>query len=88
VQGDDGNFYGTTSGGGAADNGVVFKITPSGTLTRLHSFLIPNDGGYPFGGLVQAPNGVFYGTTWLGGTYMNGTVFSLRVAGSCSTCGP
>src|SRR5580658_2036795 len=43
VQGTDGNFYGTTFEGGASNNcdggcGTVFKITPSGALTTLHSF--------------------------------------------------
>ena len=34
----DGNFYGTTSSGGATTMATVFKITPSGTLTTLYSF--------------------------------------------------
>ena len=38
VQAADGNFYGTTLGGGLHSLGTVFKITPSGTLTTLHSF--------------------------------------------------
>src|SRR5215471_12518916 len=38
VQGTDGSFYGTTFNGGANNAGTVFKITPSGTLTTLHSF--------------------------------------------------
>jgi uncharacterized repeat protein (TIGR03803 family) len=44
VQGSDGNFYGTTYWGGAHNNcyaytcGTVFKITPSGALSTLHSF--------------------------------------------------
>ena len=38
VQGTDGNFYGTTYSGGSLRHGTVFKITPSGTLTTLHSF--------------------------------------------------
>src|SRR5260370_10911561 len=38
VQGTDGNFYGTTYLGGAKELGTVFKITPSGTLTTLHTF--------------------------------------------------
>ena len=38
MQGSDGNFYGTTSCGGANGLGTVFKITPSGTLTTLYSF--------------------------------------------------
>ena len=62
VQGTDGNFYGTTSEGGANGYGTVFKITPSGTLTTLHSFDV-TDGAYPYAGLVQATDGNFYGTT-------------------------
>ena len=38
VQGSDGNFYGTTAWGGAYGGGTVFKITPGGALTTLHSF--------------------------------------------------
>jgi uncharacterized repeat protein (TIGR03803 family) len=38
VQGSDGNFYGTTSDGGQFDGGTVFRITPAGVLTVLHSF--------------------------------------------------
>ena len=35
VLGTDGSFYGTTSNGGAHNNGTVFKITPGGTLTSV-----------------------------------------------------
>ena len=38
AQGTDGNFYGTTEGGGARGGGTLFRISPSGTLTTLHSF--------------------------------------------------
>ncbi len=75
VQGSDGNFYGTTNGGGADGNGTIFEITPGGTLTTLHSFG-NTDGDEPFGGLVQGTDGNFYGTTEFGGSH-NGTVFSL-----------
>jgi uncharacterized repeat protein (TIGR03803 family) len=37
VQGANGDFYGTTEGGGANGGGTVFKITPSGTPTTLKS---------------------------------------------------
>jgi uncharacterized repeat protein (TIGR03803 family) len=78
VQGTDGNFYGTTYVGGANDDGTVFKITASGTLTTLHSF-DRTDGAYPYGGLVQATNGSFYGTTYEYGANVDGTIFSLSV---------
>ena len=41
VQGPDGNFYGTTNGAGAHNGGIVFQMTPSGTVTVLYSFLCP-----------------------------------------------
>jgi uncharacterized repeat protein (TIGR03803 family) len=72
VQGRDGNFYGTTSNGGAnTSGGTVFKITPSGTLATLYSFCSQTncaDGSIPmFGTLVQGTDGNFYGTTKTGG---------------------
>jgi uncharacterized repeat protein (TIGR03803 family) len=79
IQATDGNFYGTTYGGGAFGYGTVFKITPGGTLTTLHSFSDGTDGEFPSGGLVQATNGILYGTTVLGGTSGGGTIFSLDV---------
>jgi uncharacterized repeat protein (TIGR03803 family) len=78
--GSDGNLYGTTSGGGANNDGTVFEITPAGSLTTLYSLCSQpscTDGDEPFGGLVQATNGTFYGTTAAGGTGGQGTVFSL-----------
>jgi uncharacterized repeat protein (TIGR03803 family) len=45
IQGTDGNFYGTTLGGGAGD-GTVFQMTRDGTLTTLHSF-VNTDGRNP-----------------------------------------
>jgi uncharacterized repeat protein (TIGR03803 family) len=78
VQATDGDFYGTTSGAGTPGNGTVFKITPSGTLTTLHSF-DGADGSDPYAGLVQATDGNFYGTTSSGGVNGRGTVFSLSV---------
>jgi len=77
VQATDGNFYGTAEVGGSQNGaGAVFEITPTGTLTILHSFG-GADGSSPIGGLVQATNGTFYGTTESGGESGNGTVFSL-----------
>lgn len=66
VQGTDGNFYGTTSLGGANGDGTIFQITPGGSLTTLHSF-DGTDGASPLGNLIQATDGNFYGTTVTGG---------------------
>jgi uncharacterized repeat protein (TIGR03803 family) len=81
VQATDGALYGTTYEGGANGDGTVFRITPSGTLTSLYSFCSQSGctDGYSPNGLVQATNGDFYGTTFYGGTYGCGTVFSLSV---------
>lgn len=77
IQGTDGNFYGTTEGGGTEVDGTVFKMTPAGTLITLHSF-DGADGSAPQR-LVQATNGAFYGTTVGGGVNGDGTVFSLAI---------
>ena len=66
TQAADGNFYGTTVGGGATGYGTVFKITPQGTLTTLHSFDGPVDGNEPTARLLQGSDGNFYGTTLFG----------------------
>jgi uncharacterized repeat protein (TIGR03803 family) len=91
VQAANGDFYGTTESGGASacGCGTVFKITPSGTLTTLHGF-DNTDGEYPLGGLVQATNGDFYGTTESGGASNAcsggcGTVFKITARGTLTT---
>ena len=80
------NFYGTTESGGAANAGSVFKLTPSGTLSVLHSFE-GSDGFTPYAGLVRAPDGNFYGTTGGSGSgaAISGTVFKVTPAGKLTT---
>ena len=87
LQATDGNFYGTTPAGGASFNGsgTVFKITPSGTLTIVHSFH-GSDGASPVGGLIQASDGRFYGTTEVGGASGDGTIFRLVPPRPCIVC--
>jgi uncharacterized repeat protein (TIGR03803 family) len=70
VLGSDGNFYGTTSGsknGRQFSYGTIFQISPQGALTTLYTFKGGTDGFDPFGGLLQATDGKFYGTTNAGG---------------------
>ena len=82
IQGTDGSLYGVTAYGGATGNGTVFKITPTGTETILHSFVNGlGDGANPLGNLIQATNGNFYGTASIGGAYGNGAIFEITAAG-------
>ncbi len=67
IQAADGNFYGTTIGGGANGDGTIYKMTPAGKVTIIHSFLYSNEGGSPGSALVQGSNGSLYGTTEEGG---------------------
>jgi uncharacterized repeat protein (TIGR03803 family) len=85
VQATNGNFYGTTSSGGANSHGTIFEITPGGTLTTLHSFDFSTDGAVPYAGLVQATNGNFYGTTTAGGADSHGTIFEITGTGALTT---
>jgi len=86
VQASDGNLYGITLLGGNGLNATIFRISPAGMLTVLYTFCTQDacedgqTGEIPQGGLVQATDGKFYGTTSGGGAYgNNGTVFSLSV---------
>jgi uncharacterized repeat protein (TIGR03803 family) len=92
IRATNGNFYGTTYGGGANGYGTAFEITPTGKLTTLYSFCSEThcaDGSYPLAALVQGSDGNFYGTTngGGGGTYCTiasllcGTVFRITSAG-------
>ena len=81
VQGTDGNFYGTTYLGGSNDLGTVFKITPTGRLTTLHTF-DGTDGSQPLAGLVQGTDGNFYGTTYIGGSKGDGEIFKITPSGT------
>jgi uncharacterized repeat protein (TIGR03803 family) len=84
VQGSDGNFYGTTSARGANGFGTVFRITPSGTLTTLYNFA-GTDGTHPADGLIQATDGNLYGTTDSGGAHSGGTIFKITPSGTLTT---
>jgi uncharacterized repeat protein (TIGR03803 family) len=83
VQGADGNFYGTTFSGGSSNfYGTVFQIATNGAFTSLYSFTNGPDGGEPYAGLAQDGAGVFYGTTFAGGSNGYGGVFQITSAGA------
>ena len=76
----DGNFYGTTEGGGSSGDGTVFKITPAGVETVVYSFTGgSSDGAIPKAALIQGSDGNLYGTTSAGGPSGYGTVFVVRL---------
>jgi uncharacterized repeat protein (TIGR03803 family) len=85
-----GKLYGTTYyGGGAYNEGMVFKLTAKGTETILHSFEGgSSDGAYPeYGHLLMGKAGDLYGLTWEGGgtgcyySYGCGVLYRLTVKG-------
>ncbi len=77
-----GVLYGTASGGGTFDSGLLFKLeppsAPGGTWTEtvLYSFGGPNDGATPTS-LIMGGKGVLYGTTEQGGAYYVGAAFEV-----------
>jgi uncharacterized repeat protein (TIGR03803 family) len=84
----DGNFYGTTQGGGTHRYGTVYKITPAGSFSTVYNFCsLENcaDGSQPQAALIQAADGNLYGTTSLGGRLGVGTVFRITLSGGLTT---
>jgi len=86
IQGTDGALYGATSQVGATGFGTIYRIDPSSSdITALHSFCSAqgcNDGSGSPSSLLQAADGNFYGTTFLGGANTGGVVFQLTPTGN------
>ncbi len=97
MQASDGNFYGTTVHGGddghgctQGCDGTIFKITPQGQYTLLHTFVgggtvpVYQNGRNPEGGLIEGPDGYLYGTTFDGGFVVSaagGIVYKISKSG-------
>jgi uncharacterized repeat protein (TIGR03803 family) len=77
----DAMLYGTTTEGGAYNDGTVFALRPTGGWkVLLYSFAGGNDGANPAANLIAA-DGNLYGTTESGGAYGMGTVFRVNAKG-------
>lgn len=81
IQATDGNLYGTTYYGGANGDGIVYKLTPTGTLTILYSFQNGTDGVNPNAQLVQGTDGNLYGSTVTHGVNFYGVIFKISTKG-------
>ncbi|HJZ77552.1 MAG TPA: choice-of-anchor tandem repeat GloVer-containing protein [Vicinamibacterales bacterium] len=94
TQGSDGNLYGTAATGGpfnpaCATNltgcGMLYRLSPSGAFTVLYNFEGTTADHrqtpiYPYGALLQASDGNFYGTTSEGAS-----VYRMTPGGSVTT---
>jgi uncharacterized repeat protein (TIGR03803 family) len=81
--GNDNSLYGTTASGGTGKCGTVFRITPAGVLTTLHSLLLLQDGCAANATLSLSSDGNFYGTaTAAGGSGASGSIFRITPAGA------
>jgi uncharacterized repeat protein (TIGR03803 family) len=78
IEGTDGNFYGIAGS-------YIFKLTPDGTFTILHTLVSATDGYSPAGALAQGPNGNLYGLNTFGGTASDGTLYEVSTDGSTFT---
>jgi uncharacterized repeat protein (TIGR03803 family) len=83
IQGNDGALYGTTFFGGTNNKGTVFRVTTNGdAYAILQNFGATPDGNTPYAGVIQATDGMLYGTTRAGGTNSHGTIYTVSTNGA------
>ncbi len=89
VQDTNGNYYGSTVGGGKNGSGAIFQLTSAGKLTNLYSFCALagcTDGRNPLVAPILGSDGNFYGTTTSGGNSNDaGTVYKMTIGGKLTT---
>ncbi len=77
-----GKLYGTTSAGAAGGYGSLFSYDPAtNTLVKLHD-LIEADGTLSLGEVMQASDGLLYGTCTSGGQFGFGSIWTYNIATS------
>src|ERR1700678_3774545 len=83
--GSDGNLYSSTGNNDGAGGlyGTLYKVTPAGIATTLHTFTNGVDGSYPYCPPIEGTNGVYYGTTQAQVT--NSTAYSVTSGGTLTT---
>jgi len=93
IEGSNGNFYGTDTGGGNGA-GTIYEVTPAGDVSVLYTFCSKTDcadGSTPYGALIIGSDGNFYGVTYAGGANVTdcnagcGTLFQITPAGKLTT---
>src|SRR5258708_16463482 len=80
----DGNFYGVVPGGGVSNNGLLFRISPTGVFADLHDFTGGTDGASPFAPPIQASDGNLYGMT-INASGTGSTVYQYTLSGNFNT---
>ena len=86
IEASDGNFYGvaqSTSINTSVPPGTIFRLTPGGQFTLLHTFSRSDTNPInPGTSLVEANDGFLYGTTFDGGPANQGILFRIRKDGT------
>lgn len=84
VRGPDGYYYGTTTGGGNANSGSVYKLIPGGynSYRQVYAFSGGSTGYDPVDNLAVGADGDLYGTTLGGVSSGSGTVFRITTGGA------
>ena len=80
--GSNGMFYGTTSLGGSPGDGTVFQITSAGKFKWLYDFGTTTNGSEPWAPPILATNNLLYGTTSIGASANEGTIYEMSTTGT------
>ncbi len=83
--GNDGNLYVTCAGGGTTFDGTIVQVSTDGSTVAKFAEFSGSNGNSPNSHLLLASDGNFYGTTYMGGSSNNGTVFQLTSDGTINS---